>query len=120
RVENIRRIAEVARLMNDAGLITLASFISPYESDRENAREIIGDGQFITVYVNTSIEVCEQRDTKGLYRKARAGEITNFTGVTGPYETPSNPDITVDTAQYSIEDAAELILSEVIRSKISR
>ncbi|WP_020006582.1 adenylyl-sulfate kinase [Salinicoccus albus] len=120
RVENIRRIAEVARLMNDGGLITLASFISPYESDRENAREIIGNGQFITVYVNTPIEVCEQRDTKGLYRKARAGEITSFTGVTGPYEAPSHPDITVDTAQYSVEDAAELILSEVIRPKISR
>lgn len=120
RVENIRRIAEVARLMNDSGLIALTSFISPYESDRENAREIVGDDQFVTVYVNTPLEVCEERDTKGLYRKAREGEISNFTGVTNPYEVPSNPDITVDTSQYSIEEAAELIMKEIIKPRISR
>lgn len=120
RVENIRRIAEVSRLMNDAGLITLASFISPYESDRENAREIVGEERFITVYVSTPLEVCEERDTKGLYRKAREGRISNFTGINSPYEVPSNPDITVDTAEYSIEDAADMIMKAVINSGTSR
>lgn len=96
RVENIRRIAEVSKLMNDAGLIVLTSFISPFEKDRENAKEIIGK-DFIEIYVKTSLETCEKRDVKGLYKKARAGEIPNFTGISSPYEAPKNPDIVIDT-----------------------
>lgn len=88
RIENIRRIAEVAKLMNDAGLIVITSFISPYVRDRRNAREIIGEDSFIEVYVSTPVEECEKRDVKGLYKKARAGEIPNFTGISSPYETP--------------------------------
>lgn len=109
RVENIRRIAEVAKLMNDAGLIVLASFISPYEADRENAREIIGD-TFIEIYVSTPLEECERRDVKGLYRKARAGEIPNFTGISSPYEPPVNPEMTIDTSECSLEEAVEQIM----------
>jgi bifunctional enzyme CysN/CysC len=113
RVENIRRIAEVANLMNEAGLITIASFISPYERDRENARNIIGK-DFIEVYVSTSLETCERRDAKGLYKKARSGEIPNFTGISSPYEAPTNPQITIDTSQYSVEDATDLIIKEIM------
>ena len=113
RIENIRRIAEVAKLMNDAGLIVLTSFISPYRLDRERAREIIGADSFIEVYVSTSIEECERRDVKGLYKKARNGEIPNFTGISSPYEPPESPDIDVDTSIYTIEEAAELIMREL-------
>jgi bifunctional enzyme CysN/CysC len=112
RVENIRRIAEVAKLMNEAGLITIASFISPYDRDRENAKAIIGE-DFIEVYVSTSLEECEKRDTKGLYKKARSGEIPNFTGVSSPYEPPTNPQITIDTSEYSVEDATQLIIKQM-------
>lgn len=110
RVENIRRAAEVARLMNDAGLITILSFISPYESDRESAREIIGE-DYVEVYVSTPLAVCEQRDVKGLYRKARAGEIPNFTGISSPYEVPEHPDIIIDTSRMTIEEATDRIVS---------
>ncbi len=109
RIENIRRIAEVAKLMNDAGLIALTSFISPYEKDRENAREIIGDS-FMEVHVSTPIEECERRDVKGLYAKARAGEIPNFTGISSPYEVPSNPDMIIDTTDISVEEAADKVV----------
>ena len=112
RVENIRRIAEVAKLMNDAGLIVLTSFISPYEKDRENARDIIGDS-YIEIYVSTSLEECERRDVKGLYAKARSGEIPNFTGISSPYETPENADIVIDTAQCSIDDSVDFIMSNL-------
>ena len=101
RVENIRRVAEVAKLMNDAGLVTLVSFISPFAADRRSAREIIGDDSFVEVYVSTPIEECERRDVKGLYKKARSGQIKNFTGVDSAYEVPQNPQITIDT---SVED----------------
>lgn len=113
RVENIRRIAEVANLMNEAGLIAIASFISPYERDRENARTIIGE-DFIEVYVNTPLEECEKRDTKGLYKKARNGEIPNFTGISSPYEPPMNPQIAIDTSGVSIEEATDLILKQIM------
>ena len=112
RVENIRRIAEVAKLMNDAGLIVLTAFISPYERDRENARQIIGE-DFFEVYVSTPIEECERRDVKGLYRKARNGEIPNFTGVSSPYEKPVSPDLEIDTEVMSIEDAVTLIVDKM-------
>lgn len=96
RIENIRRISEVAKLMTDAGLIVLTASISPYASDRRKAREIIGD-EFVEVYVSTSLEECEKRDVKGLYQKARRGEISNFTGISSPYEVPSQPEIVINT-----------------------
>lgn len=108
RVENIRRIAETAKLMNDAGLIVLAA-ISPFSSDRKNARAIIG-GVFFEVYVDTSLEECEQRDVKGLYKKARLGKLPNFTGVDSPYEIPENPELTVFTERNSVEEIVELII----------
>lgn len=113
RIENIRRIAEVAKLMNDAGLITLTSFISPYESDRENAREIIGSDNFIEVYVSTPLEECEKRDVKGLYAKARKGEIPNFTGISSPFEVPEHPQITIDTSKHDLDESVEIILEEI-------
>lgn len=109
RVENIRRIAEVSKLMNDAGLIVLTSFISPFERDRENARKIIGE-DFVEIFVSTPLEECEKRDVKGLYKKARAGEIPNFTGISSPYEAPENPEITINTAEYSIDEAADIVM----------
>ncbi len=106
RIENIRRTAEVAKLMNDAGLIVLTSFISPFANDRKRAREIIGDA-YLEVYVSTPIEECERRDVKGLYKKARAGELDNFTGITSPYEVPEHPDITIDTSKGTLEECIE-------------
>lgn len=116
RVENIRRIAEVSKLMNDAGLIVLTAFISPYSRDRQNAREIIGK-EFVEIYVNTSLEECERRDAKGLYKKARAGEIPNFTGVTSPYEAPQHPEITVDAEKMTVDEAVEFVLSKITTVK---
>ena len=109
RVENIRRIAEVSKLMNDAGLIVLTSFISPFRQDRRNSKNIIGE-RFVEVYISTPLEECEKRDVKGLYKKARNGEISNFTGITSPYEAPEHPDITVDTSKYSLEECVDIIL----------
>ena len=110
RAENIRRIAEVACLMNDAGLIVIAAFISPYRVDREMARSIIGSGEFLEVHVNTSIEVCEGRDPKGMYRRARAGELSDFTGISAPYELPLEPVCSIDTARYSVEECVDLLM----------
>ena len=115
RIENIRRIAEVSKLMNDAGLIVITSFISPFVRDRRRAAEIIGAGSFIEVHVATPLEVCEQRDVKGLYAKARRGEISNFTGISSPYEAPERPDVVVDTAAQTIDEAASAILGAVAR-----
>ena len=98
REENIRRVAEVAKLMNDAGIIVLTSFISPFEADRQKAREIIGEDSFIEIYVSTPLEECEKRDVKGLYKKARQGKIAHFSGISSPYETPKNADIVIDTS----------------------
>lgn len=112
RIENIRRIAEVSKLMNDAGLIVLTSFISPFAQDRQNAREIIGDA-FMEVYVSTPIEECERRDIKGLYQMARKGELDYFTGVTSPYEVPEHPDAVIDTSQHSVEECVDLILRQL-------
>jgi adenylyl-sulfate kinase len=105
RTENIRRVAEVARLMNDAGLIVITAFISPLQSHRTMAREIIGSGRFFEVYLETPLDVCESRDPKGLYKKARAGKIAEFTGVTSPYEAPKDPAIVINTASVSIDHA---------------
>lgn len=113
RIENIRRIAEVSKLMNDAGLIVLTSFISPFVRDRRSAREVVGDDSFIEVYVATSIEECEKRDVKGLYKKARAGEIPNFSGISSPYEVPEHPEITIDTAGQTVEESVEYLMQEI-------
>ena len=112
RVENIRRISEVAKLMNDAGLIVLSSFISPYESDRQSAKGIIGEG-FVEIYVSTPLEECERRDVKGLYKKARSGEIPNFTGISSPYEAPENPEIQIDTTGLDINEAADIVMDKI-------
>ncbi|MFW3165015.1 adenylyl-sulfate kinase [Pseudomonas syringae pv. syringae] len=113
RAENIRRVSEVARLMNDAGLIVLAAFISPHSVDRALAKEIIGDNRFLEVYVSSPLHVCERRDTKGLYKKARQGELVNFTGIDAPYEPPFCPTVVLDTSNSSIEECLEVLLSEV-------
>ena len=110
RVENIRRVANVAKLMSDAGLITLVSFISPFRAERQMARNMMAEGEFIEVHVDTPLSVAEERDVKGLYKKARAGEIKNFTGISSPYEPPENPELRIDTVDRSADDAAEEIL----------
>lgn len=112
RSENIRRIAEVARLMNDAGLIVITAFISPFRTDRALAREIIGPERFREVHVNTPIEICEQRDPKKLYQRARKGEVSEFTGISSPYEPPEHPDLALDTSSLSIEDALEKLVRQ--------
>jgi len=113
RQENIRRIAEVASLMNEAGVIVVTAFISPYREDRRAAREVIGDGAFIEAFVNTPIEICEQRDPKGLYKKARAGEIRQFTGVSDTYEAPRNAEITLATESLSPSEAAQQVIDDL-------
>ena len=113
RVENIRRVGETAKLFVDAGVITLVSFISPFKSERQLARSLVEKGEFIEVFVDTPLEVCEQRDVKGLYKKARDGEITHFTGIDSPYERPENAEIVVNTANQSAEQAAETIVTKL-------
>ena len=117
RTENIRRIAETANLMIDAGLVVLAAFVSPYKKDRENIKNIVKDVNFVEIYINTSIEECERRDVKGLYKKARAGEIKNMTGISAPYEAPSNPDVEIHTENESVENAVKKIM-EFINPKL--
>ena len=114
RHENIRRVAEVARLMNDAGVVAIAAFISPYRADREMARAAVGDERFIEVYVRASLEVCERRDPKGMYKKARRGELPDFTGVSAPYEVPERPALVVDTGEHTVEQSASSLLAGVI------
>ena len=118
RIENIRRIAEVAKLMSDAGLIVLTSFISPFRSEREFARSIMPEGEFIEVFVDTPLEICESRDTKGLYRKARNGEIPNFTGINSPYEKPENPEILLKPADSTAEELAQSVISHLKKKGI--
>lgn len=101
RSENIRRVAEVAKLMNDAGLIVITAFISPFRADRDNARAIIGEGVFQEVFVDAGLDACEERDPKGLYKKARVGQIPEFTGISSPYEVPLNPELVIATATQS-------------------
>ncbi len=113
RVENIRRVAEVSKLMVDTGLIVLVSFISPFRSERRMARELVEDGEFLEVYVDTPLAEAEKRDPKGLYKKARAGEIRNFTGIDSPYEAPENPEIRIDTTSLSAADAADQIVEQL-------
>ncbi len=113
RVENIRRVAEVARLMADAGLITLVSFISPFRAERRLARALLEEGEFIEIHIDAPLAVAEKRDPKGLYHKARHGEIKNFTGIDSPYEPPENPEIHIDTTELSAEDAADLVVTRL-------
>lgn len=115
RRENIRRAAEVARMMNDVGLVVIGSFVSPLREDRAAAREIVGSSRFVEVFVNTSLKVCESRDPKGLYRKARRGELSNFTGVSAPYEAPVEPMLEVDTGQLPQGGAAALLHAYLMR-----
>jgi len=113
RKENIRRIAEVANLMVDAGVVVLAAFVSPYKKDRDNIARIVGNDNFVEIFVNTSIEECEKRDVKGLYKKARAGEIKDFTGVNAPYEAPDAPDVEIITDGLSIEECVLRIYDKI-------
>jgi len=110
RVENIRRIGEVGKLFADAGVIAMTAFISPYIADRKTARDLLPEGRFIEVYCACDLSVCEQRDPKGLYKKARAGEIKQFTGIDAPYEAPENPEISVDTGKEALEVSTEHVL----------
>ena len=111
REENIRRIGEVAKLFTQAGVINLTAFISPYRADRDQARTIAEEGTFFEIYVKCALDVCEERDPKGLYKKARAGEIPEFTGISAPYEEPGNPEIVVDTGEQSVEECTAEILN---------
>lgn len=119
RVENIRRIAEVSKLFIDTGIVTLAAFISPNNDIREMAARIIGKEDFLEVYVNTPIEECERRDVKGLYAKARKGEIKNFTGISAPFEAPEHPALKLDTSVLSLEDSVHQLL-EIVLSRIQK
>ena len=110
REENIRRIGEVSKLFADAGVIAMTAFISPYTADRDKVRALLTEGRFIEVFVDCPLEICEQRDTKGLYKKARTGEIKEFTGISAPYEAPAHPEIVVNTAQLSLPESAEQVI----------
>ncbi|NQT27564.1 adenylyl-sulfate kinase [candidate division KSB1 bacterium] len=118
REENIRRIGEVAKLFTDAGVIAMTAFISPYIKDRDQARSLVDDGRFVEVYCKCSLKACEERDPKGLYKKARAGEIKQFTGIDAPYEAPDNPEVVVETDQQSLEESAQTVLDYLIKQGI--
>lgn len=111
RVENIRRVGEVAKLFLEAGLITMTAFISPFRMDRERARSLFPHGDFLEIYCDCSLEVCEERDVKGLYKRARAGEIKNFTGISSPYEGPSAPELVVDTNRLSLDESIDAVFT---------
>lgn len=113
RRENIRRVAEVAHLMNEAGLVVITSLISPYRVDRQMARSVIGSDRFIEVHVATPLSVCERRDAKGLYSRARAGQITDFTGIGSPYEVPDSPDVVIDTDGIAVSDTLQTLLASI-------
>jgi len=113
RTENIRRISEVANLFADAGVITLTAFISPYIKDRNFCRELLGEGRFIEIFTKARLDTCEQRDPKGLYKKAREGVIKEFTGISAPYEEPLNPELVIDTDAESVEESAEIVIEKL-------
>ncbi|PHS31636.1 MAG: adenylyl-sulfate kinase [Methylophaga sp.] len=115
RSENIRRIGEVSLLFIDAGVITLAAFISPFRADRDQVRSLVPEDDFIEIYCQASLEICEQRDVKGLYKKARRGEIIDFTGISSPYEAPINPEIRLDTGHHSLEQCADEIMAYLLQ-----
>ena len=114
RKENIRRIGEASRLMLESGIIVMAAFISPFRKDRENARTIIGHRDFIEIYCKASLFTCESRDVKGFYKRARTGEIQNYTGIGSPYEEPLNPDLTIDTEKLTINESAEIVFNNLV------
>ena len=114
RVENIRRVGEVAKLMTDAGLIVITAFISPFRSEREMVRQMMQPGEFIEVHIDTPLAEAEARDVKGLYKKARAGDLKNFTGIDSPYEAPEDPEIRIDTTSLTADEAADLIIARLI------
>ena len=117
REENIRRIGEVAALFADANLIAVTAFISPYRKDRDNARKLLKDGQFIEVFVDCDIDTCEQRDPKGLYKKAKEGKIPEFTGISAPYEAPEKPEIVINSAKLSVDEAGDVLMNYLRDSK---
>ena len=118
RKENIRRIGEVSKLFVDAGLITLTAFISPFIEDRQAVRNILEQGQFVEVYVDCPLDICEQRDVKGLYKKARNNEISAFTGISSPYEAPETPEIIVNTGEQSLEESTKIVIDHLIENNI--
>ena len=115
RVENIRRVGEVAKLFMEAGVIVLTAFISPFREDRNKVRAMVQPGEFVEIYCQCPVEVCEQRDTKGLYKKARAGEIGQFTGISSPYEVPDTPELVVNTSERSLQDCVQQVAAEVLQ-----
>ena len=114
RVENIRRIGEVAKLLLDAGIVVLSAFISPFQADRQQVQQIVGAANYIEVFVDAPLELCEQRDVKGLYKKARAGEVKNFTGIDSPYEAPENADLVLPTGELSVEESVAKLIDFVL------
>lgn len=118
RVENIRRIGEMSKLFADAGLIVLSAFISPFRSDRQMVRDLVEDGEFIEIHMSTPLSVCEQRDPKGLYKKARQGDIKNFTGIDSAYEAPGSPEITLNTAEFDVEACADQVIAYLKKNHI--
>ena len=121
RVENIRRVGEVAKLFMEAGVIVLTAFISPFREDRNKVRAMVQPGEFVEIYCQCPVEVCEQRDTKGLYKKARAGEIGQFTGISSPYEAPDRPELVVNTSERSLQDCVLQVAAEVLQfTKVRR
>ena len=113
RKENIRRISEVANLFADAGIITITAFISPYRVDRDFCRSLVGEGRFIEIYAKASLDTCEKRDPKGMYKKVRAGLIKEFTGISAPYEEPLNPELVIDTDKESIEESTKKVIEKI-------
>ena len=118
RQENIRRLAELVKLFSDAGVLVLSAFISPFRADRDRARTLLAAGDFFEIYCRCGIAACEERDPKGLYKKARAGEITNFTGISSPYEEPEHPEIIIDTDRYPVAGCAEQIIARLQQAEI--
>ncbi|HEX2243291.1 MAG TPA: adenylyl-sulfate kinase [Gammaproteobacteria bacterium] len=116
RKENIRRVGEMAKLFVEAGIISLTAFISPYRSDRQKVRELVGPGDFIEIYCRCSLEICERRDVKGLYKRARHGEIKEFTGISSPYEEPVNPELVIDTGETALETCVDQVVEYLDRN----
>jgi bifunctional enzyme CysN/CysC len=119
RVENIRRVGEVAKLMVESGLICITAFISPFESERRMIRSLVSEEEFIEIYVDTPLEICEKRDVKGLYAKARSGQLPNFTGISSPFEAPQNPEIRIDTTKVSAELAADTVIDFLTKNQLT-
>ena len=114
RIENIRRIGEVSKLLLDAGIVVLSAFISPFKADRDKVKDLVGESNYIEVFVDAPMELCEQRDVKGLYKKARAGEVKNFTGIHARYEVPESPDVRIPTGSLSVEESIETLVKVVV------